>query len=69
VYVGDRYIVDVEGSRKAGMNPIYIRQYHTSGEPPEGIVIDAPTIDHLLDLIPLLESGEAVNGRNVPTNP
>ncbi len=58
VYVGDRYVVDVEGSRKAGMNPVYIRQYHTSGEPPEGMEIDAPTIDHLLDLIPLLENSE-----------
>jgi len=60
VYVGDRYNVDVEGSRKAGMNPVYIRQYHTSGEPPEGMEIAAPTIDHILDIIPLLENGEAI---------
>jgi FMN phosphatase YigB (HAD superfamily) len=69
VYIGDRYIVDVEGSRKAGMNPVYIRQYHTSGEPPERIEIDAPTIEHLLDLIPLLENSGVLKGRNVPTNP
>ncbi|MGA1848570.1 MAG: HAD family hydrolase [Thermoplasmatota archaeon] len=69
VYVGDRYIVDVEGSRKAGMNPVYIRQYHTSGEPPEGMQIDAPTIDHLLDLIPLLENSGAFKVQDPPANP
>lgn len=58
IYVGDRYNVDVLGARNAGMRPVYIRQYHTDGEPPEDIEINAPRIDHLLDLIPLLENGE-----------
>jgi FMN phosphatase YigB (HAD superfamily) len=58
VYIGDRYKVDVLGARKAGMHSVYIRQYETAGEPPEGIEITAPRIDHILDLIPLLESGD-----------
>ena len=58
VYVGDRYHIDVVGSREAGMIPVYIRQYHTAGEPPDGIDIDAPTIENLLDLIPLLENSD-----------
>jgi FMN phosphatase YigB (HAD superfamily) len=60
VYIGDRYQVDVVGSREAGMLPVYIRQYHTAGEPPEGIDVDAPTIENLLDLIPLLENGDLI---------
>ncbi|MGA1792860.1 MAG: HAD family hydrolase [Thermoplasmatota archaeon] len=56
-YVGDRYEVDVIGSRNVGMRPVYIREYHTAGEPPPGIEIDAPTIENILDLIPLIESG------------
>ncbi|MEA3559971.1 MAG: HAD family hydrolase [Candidatus Thermoplasmatota archaeon] len=56
VYIGDRYRVDFVGSRDAGMRPVYIRQYMTAGEPPTNIVI-SPTIDHILDLLPLLERG------------
>ena len=58
VYIGDRYLIDVVGARDAGMHSVYIRQYETAGEPPEGIDIEAVRIDHILDLIPLLESGE-----------
>jgi FMN phosphatase YigB (HAD superfamily) len=61
VYVGDRYRIDVLGSRKVGMKPVYIRQYHTAGEPPEGVEIDCTKIDHILDLIPLLENGGLLN--------
>lgn len=58
VYIGDRYKVDVLGARNAGMYSVYIRQYETAGEPPEDMEIDAARIDHILDLIPLLENGE-----------
>jgi len=57
VYVGDRYEVDILGARAVGMRPVYIREYHTAGEPPKDIEIDAPTIENLLDLIPLIETG------------
>ena len=57
VYIGDRYWVDFIGSRDAGMRPVYIRQYRTAGEPPEDVDIISPTIDHILDLLPLLEIG------------
>ncbi|MGA1873618.1 MAG: HAD family hydrolase [Thermoplasmatota archaeon] len=58
LYVGDRYEIDVLGARSAGMKAVYIRQYHTAGEPPEGIEIDAVTIENLLDLVPLIENGD-----------
>ena len=58
VYIGDRYKVDVLGARNAGMHSVYIRQYNTAGEPPEGIDIESVRIEHILDLIPILESGE-----------
>jgi HAD superfamily hydrolase (TIGR01549 family) len=54
VYVGDRYHTDIEGARSVGMHAVYIREYHTAGEPPEGIEIDAVTIYNILDLIPVL---------------
>lgn len=57
VYIGDRYEVDFNGSRNVGMNPVYIRQYRTAGEPPEGIGPIEPTITNILDLLPLLECG------------
>ncbi|MFW3146692.1 MAG: HAD family hydrolase [Thermoplasmatota archaeon] len=57
VYIGDRYKIDFLASMEAGLKPIYIRQYHTSGEPPEGAGPIEPTITHILDLIPLLENG------------
>ncbi len=57
VYIGDRYEIDVLGARDAGMIPIYIRQYETEGEPPEGVNINARTISNILDLPPILEDG------------
>ncbi|MCU0799153.1 MAG: HAD family hydrolase [Candidatus Thermoplasmatota archaeon] len=56
IYVGDRYRTDILPARKLGMKAIYIRQYITDGEPPEGEGIQGPVIQHitgLLDLIPL----------------
>ncbi|MFO8051986.1 MAG: HAD family hydrolase [Thermoplasmatota archaeon] len=53
VYVGDRYETDFMGSARVKMKPVYIRQFKTAGEPPEGVEIE-PTIKHILDLIPLL---------------
>jgi FMN phosphatase YigB (HAD superfamily) len=58
VYIGDRYKIDVLGARNAGMHSVYIRQYETAGEPPEDVDIDAVRIDHILDLIPVLENSE-----------
>lgn len=57
LFVGDRYDADITGPRSIGMRTVYIRQYHTEGEPPEGVEIDVPTIEHILELLPLIESG------------
>lgn len=54
VYIGDRYETDVVGARNAGMDSIYTREYHTAGEPPEGIEIDFRIVTNILDLLPLL---------------
>jgi HAD superfamily hydrolase (TIGR01549 family) len=54
VYIGDRYLTDVQGSRNAGMKAVYIREYHTAGEPPEGVEVRATTIKNILDLLPIL---------------
>jgi HAD superfamily hydrolase (TIGR01549 family) len=64
VYVGDRYFTDVVGSKNAGMKAVYIREYHTAGEPPEGIQIDAPVIENILDLPRILtdSSFAEING-------
>lgn len=57
LYIGDRYGTDILGPRKLGMKAVYIRQYHTDGEPPEGVDIDAPVIEDIVDLVPLMERG------------
>ena len=57
VYIGDRWEADVLGPRSLGMSSVYIREHHTAGEPPEGVKIDVPVINNILDLIPLLEEG------------
>lgn len=61
VYIGDRYEADVLGPRSVGMSAVYIREHHTAGEPPEGVEIDAPVIDNILDLLPFLENGSRSN--------
>jgi len=57
VYIGDRYVVDVVGARNVGMKAVYIREHHTTGEPPEGLEISPPVIEDILDLPPLLSQG------------
>ena len=57
IYIGDRYKADILGSRSAEMDAVYIREYNTAGEPPKGVEIDAPIINNILDLLPILESG------------
>jgi FMN phosphatase YigB (HAD superfamily) len=52
-YVGDRYEIDVIGSMRAGMHPIYTRQYRTEGEPPAGVTVSATTIHDLDELLAL----------------
>lgn len=55
VYVGDRYRTDILGSMDVRMKAVYTREYHTDGEPPEGVEINTPTITNILDLLPLLQ--------------
>ncbi len=55
VYIGDRYRTDVLGSMNVRMKAVYTREYHTDGEPPEGVEINTPTITNILDLLPLLQ--------------
>jgi HAD superfamily hydrolase (TIGR01549 family) len=52
-YVGDRYEIDIIGSMKAGMHPIYTRQYRTEGEPPAGVTVSATTIHDMDELLAL----------------
>ncbi|MBN1540225.1 MAG: HAD family hydrolase [Candidatus Thermoplasmatota archaeon] len=59
LFVGDRYVTDILGPKRIGMKTVYIRQYRTDGEPPEGVDIDAPVIEDIVDLVPLIERGLA----------
>ena len=51
MYVGDRYRTDILPARKLGMEAVYIRQYITDGEPPEGVEIDGPVVLHINELM------------------
>jgi HAD superfamily hydrolase (TIGR01549 family) len=51
MYVGDRYRTDILPARKLGMRAVYIRQYVTDGEPPEGEEVTGPVIPHINGLL------------------
>jgi len=56
VYVGDRYRTDILPARKLGMKGIYIRQYMTDGEPPDGLSVEGHQIKHIRDLSTIIFS-------------
>ncbi|MDG6223994.1 MAG: HAD family hydrolase [Candidatus Thermoplasmatota archaeon] len=55
-YVGDRFEIDIIGAGRAGMVPVYTRQYETPGEPLKGVEVQAPTI-RSLDELPIVLGG------------
>jgi len=53
VFIGDNLHADVYGARRAGLLSIWKRPPHVTAIPPTSL--DAPRIDRLTDLPPLLE--------------